>query len=74
MKFFTLNMMMDTFINFDDSLTWYVWNEYSNLYISIYGFMVTTFYIFLHFRIYLMFIYSPYISHYTKYLDLEYSM
>jgi hypothetical protein len=66
MKYFETKYVMTTFITFDNSLGDYVWNE---VYMCIYSFMVATFYAFLYFRISLMFIYSPYISHCTKYLD-----
>ena len=74
MKYFQTKYVMTTFITFDNSLGDLVHMEWTQVYICNYSFMVVIFYSFLYFRISLMFIYSPYISHYTKYLDLEYSM
>jgi hypothetical protein len=74
MKYFQTKYAMTTFITFDNSFGDLVRMEWKQVYICIYSFMVATLYTFLYFRISLMFIYSPYISHYTKYLDLEYSM
>ena len=74
MKYFHTKYAMDTFITFDNSLGDLVRMEWTQVYICIYSFMVATFYNFLHFRMSLVFIYSREISHYTKYLDLEYSI